>query len=158
MQNVVIREAQKEELEAVIQLAVDCVGYSHSPFRHTTLEEARRFRRNDLDQLKSLCGQPHVGIFVAAENQSILGHVIVLTGVIESVSGEEQGWIIDLSVKPEYWGSGIAGELAEKAEAFVKQRGYKYLGLAVTSANARALRFYEKIGYHEERKRMIKEV
>lgn len=152
----VIREATRNDLEAIIELAVESIIHSQSPFRDTPLEEVKRFRRLDLDQLKTLFGQPQVGIFVAEQSGAVIGHVIVLTGVVESVSGEEQGWIIDLSVKSSHWGSGVARELALVAEGFAKEKGLKYLGLGVTTANARAVRFYEKLGYTEERKRMIK--
>jgi ribosomal protein S18 acetylase RimI-like enzyme len=152
----IIREAKTSDLEKIIALAVDSVVFSQSPFRDTPLEEVKRFRQKDLSQLFGLLGQPHVGVFVAEEEGEFVGHVIVLSGVVESVSGEEQGWIIDLSVKPSFWGKGISKALSEKAEAFVLSKGLKYLGLGVTSQNKRAVRFYEKMGFVEERKRMIK--
>lgn len=154
----IVRDARESDVETIVALAVDSIVYSQSPFRDTPLDVVKSFRRADLAQLRVIFGQPHLGLFVAEDEGDVVGHVIVLAGVVESVSGEQQGWIIDLSVKEGYWGSGIARELADKAEAFVKSKGLSYIGLGVTTANARAIRFYEKIGFAEERKRMIKKL
>lgn len=154
-QTFTVREAKRSDLEKIINLAVESMIYSQSPHRQSSLEEVKQYRKKDLSRLYSLFGQPQLGLYVA-QGEKIIGHVIVLTGTTESVSGEEQGWVIDLSVQPEYWGKGVAKKLALKAENFVKQKGLKYIGLGVTTVNERAVRFYERLGYLEERKRMIK--
>jgi ribosomal protein S18 acetylase RimI-like enzyme len=152
-----IRRAEQQDLEKVISLAVDMVVHSVSPFRDIATEEVREFRRKDLAALNDAVKQPHVGIFLAEDEESrFLGHVVVVCGYPESSTGETQGWIFDLSVIPEAWSSGIGRALMQRAEAFTRQMGYKYLGLGVTTANERAVSFYEKLGFSEERKRMIK--
>ena len=50
----------------------------------------------------------------------------------------------------------MARRLLERAEDFVMARGLRFLGLGVTSANKRALAFYERLGYQEERKQLVK--
>jgi ribosomal protein S18 acetylase RimI-like enzyme len=152
-----IRKAKEEDLQAVIELAVEAIEHSLSNLRQVPKTLVRELRRKDLQSLYQLIKLPHVGIFVAEDpQQKFLGHVIVLSDQIEAPTGESQGWIFDLSVIPEYWGAGLAQKLMETAENFIKERGLKYIGLSVTSANHRAVRFYEKQDYKEERKRMIK--
>lgn len=156
MGNFIIRRAEREDIPKIIALSAECMEYSQSPYRDTAIEELKRFRAKDLEQLYSLFGQPQVGLFVAVEEDIVVGHVIVLTGNFEMLSMEQQGWIIDLSVKREFWRKGIGRELSLKAEQFIKDKGLKYMGLGVTGANAAAVKFYESLGYNEERKRMIK--
>ena len=77
-------------------------------------------------------------------------------GDIESVTGESQGWIFDLSVDPKYRRRGIAKKLVERFMEFVKKAGYQFIGLLVTSSNKAAVALYESLGFVEERKRMAK--
>lgn len=153
-----VRRAGAPDLPQVIELAVEAVTHSISPFRDIPPDEVCEFRRRDLLALQDAISQPHVGIFLAEEEGSrrFLGHVIIVCGYTESSTGEAQGWIFDLSVKPDAWGHGIGQALMQAAEGFTRERGFKYIGLGVTTANTRAVRFYERMGYAEERKRMIK--
>jgi len=143
----------------MIELAVEMMPLSVSPFRDVTTEEMKVYRRNDMFYLTELMKKNYFGVYVAEDSQKqFLGHVIVGCQQMESSTGEMQGWIFDISVKKEYWGSGIAEQLMKTAEEFTRDFGHKYLGLGVTTSNARAVRFYEKIGFQEERKRMIKKL
>lgn len=157
--NYTIRKATDEDVDKVIDLAVEMVLHSISPFRDVTGEKVQEFRREDLIVLRDISTYNNIAIFLAEdENKSFIGHVIVVGGDVESSTGEKQGWIFDLSVKKEYWNKGIGQELMKYAEEFIKNLGLKYIGLGVTSSNSRAVRFYENLGYEEERKRMIKKI
>lgn len=142
----------------VVELATRMVIHSVSPFRDIAAEQVQEFRRKDLAALKDAVKQPHVGLFVAEteDDGRFLGHVVVVCGYMESSTGEAQGWVFDLSVVPELWSQGVGRALMAQAEQFCASLGYKYIGLGVTTANHRAVAFYEGLGYAEERKRMIK--
>lgn len=155
--NYTVRRAGAADLDRIIALATEMVVHSISPFREITADQVKEFRRKDLAALSDAVQQPHVGLFVAeGEDGRFLGHVIVVCGYMESSTGESQGWVFDLSVIPELWGHGVGQTLMEQAETFCASMGYRYLGLGVTSANRRAVQFYERLGFAEERKRMIK--
>src|SRR5260370_40635955 len=98
MAGVTLRPAERADIDPIIELAARAMNYSQSPFRDTPLQDVQEFRRKDLTQLHSLFGQSQLGLFVAETNGKIIGHVIIVTGTLESVSGEEQRWIIDLTV------------------------------------------------------------
>lgn len=133
------------------------VVHSVSPLREAALEAVQEYRRADLQALHEVLTLPESGIFVAEDRQGrLIGHVIAMAGRSESSTGELQGWIFDLSVAPDFWGTGVAHSLLQRAEDFVMARGLRFLGLGVTSANKRALAFYERLGYQEERKQMVK--
>ena len=157
LQAIVIRKAEERDLPAVIALAVELIPSSHSDLRDTPVESVKNLRRKDLQSLYNLIKLPHCGIFVAQDPcGTFLGHVIVLGNQSEPSTGDTQGWIFDLSVIPAYWGSGLAQKLIAQAEEFIKGCGHKFIGLSVTSSNARAVKFYLNQGYLEERKRMLK--
>lgn len=152
-----IRRAEPKDVDKVIELAVEAVTSSISPYRDIPAKDVQEFRRKDLATLHDAVRQPHVGIFLAEDGDGrLLGHVITVCGYLESSTGESQAWIFDMAVVPDAWSQGIGQALMHRAEAFARQMGYVYLGLGVTSANERAVRFYEKLGFGEERKRMLK--
>lgn len=152
-----IHRGTAADVPEVIELATRMVVHSISPQRSTSPEEVMAFRRKDLATLESLVHLAHIGLFVARDaGQRLLGHVIVVCNNMESSTGELQGWVFDLAVVPEYWHQGLGQALMVQAEQFTRAFGHDYLGLGVTTANERAVRFYEHLGYEEERKRMIK--
>ena len=154
---ITIRKAKPEDIEYVIDLAVEMVGMSISPYRDCLKSQVQEFRRKDLAVLKDINSNNNIGIFIASdEDSNFIGHVIVVSGDIESSTGERQGWIFDISVKEAYWHCGIGKKLMRHAEEFIKNIGLRYIGMGVTASNERAVRFYERLGYKEERKRMIK--
>lgn len=153
----VIRKADAKDLDNVIDLAVDMARCSTSPFRSVDPDKVNYYRREDLKAMKQHILSPMVGIFVAETlDGKFLGHVISMVGNEESSTGETQGYVFDLSVIKECQGLGIGKKLMETAEDFCKKGGMKYVCLNVTTSNESAVKFYERIGYAEERKRMIK--
>ncbi len=154
-----IRRATHDDLPAIIDLAVEMVVHSVSPFRDIDDAGVREFRRRDLGTLAEAMKQPQVGVFIAEDADArLLGHVVVVCNYMESSTGEAQGWVFDLSVRRDWWGKGIGQRLMQEAEDFTRSLGYNYIGLGVTTANERAVDFYERMGYEEERKRMIKKL
>ncbi|MCL5037416.1 MAG: GNAT family N-acetyltransferase [Chloroflexi bacterium] len=156
-ENIKIRRAGAKDIPAIVELAVEGMIYSLSPMRDATVDDVREFRRKDLAVLPEIIDRTHVGIFMAEDRDGkIIGSIMAVGWQQESSTGEAQGWIYDMTVLPEYWNRGIGSLLMEKAEEFIKSLGHKYIGLAVTTDNKRAVNFYEKHGYAEERKRMLK--
>ena len=152
-----IRKAKRKDLKNVIDLAVETVEASVSPFRDIPLKEVREFRLNDLKSLYLSMNNPNMGIFIAESMEGeFMGHVISMNNFTESSTGEVQGYIFDLSVKKIFQRLGIGKHLMEVAEDFCKEGGMEFLGLNVTATNEPAVAFYESQGYLVERKRMVK--
>ena len=59
-------------------------------------------------------------------------------------------WLEGLYVVPEYWGTGVAGELHDRALEVVRELGSARCHLWVLEDNARARRFYERRGWQED--------
>jgi putative acetyltransferase len=77
---------------------------------------------------------PRDTIVVAELNKELIGFV-----TIDPVSG----YLDQLVVAPEHWGSGIAGILLARAKGLSPAR----IELLVNTDNARAIRFYENNGF-----------
>jgi ribosomal protein S18 acetylase RimI-like enzyme len=153
----VIRKAEAKDLDNIIDLATNLVWCSTSPFRNVDPEKVKFYRREDLVAMKQHVTSSLMGIFVAETLEGkFLGHVISMVGNEESSTGEVQGYVFDLSIIEECQGLGIGKKLMETAEEFCRKGGMKYVCLNVTTSNEKAVKFYERIGYSEERKRMIK--
>ena len=151
-----IRAAGLEDIEAIIELATDMVLHSVSPFRSVGAEEVRRYRREDLQSLKDICEMDHSGLFVAEIEGRIVGHIIVVAHQRDSSTGTAQAWIYDVSVRAGFWGRGIGQALMSEAENFARRCGMPAIGLGVTVANHRAVEFYDRLGYQQERVQMLK--
>jgi GNAT superfamily N-acetyltransferase len=52
-----------------------------------------------------------------------------------------------LFVVPDYWGSGLASELLERANSAALARGHDSMRLFVSQGQRRARRFYEREGF-----------
>jgi putative acetyltransferase len=59
-------------------------------------------------------------------------------------------WLEGLYVIPERWGTGLAGELHDRAVEVVRELGSERCHLWVLEDNARARRFYERRGWRED--------
>ena len=58
-------------------------------------------------------------------------------------------WLDGLYVAPERWGTGLAGELHDRALEVVRELGSELCHLWVLEDNTRARRFYERHGWQE---------
>ncbi|MBQ7568012.1 GNAT family N-acetyltransferase, partial [bacterium] len=154
-----IRMATLEDVDDIIDLASEMVKYSRSPFRPVDENVIAEVRRADLQSIYQLLNNKDMVAFVARDHRGrLVGHVLlhIKSGNTDFLTGEELAWVFDISVQPKHWGSGVSRRLLQMAERFAQERGVRYVGLTVTVANGRALRFYQNCGYQEERYQMIK--
>ena len=66
-------------------------------------------------------------------------------------------WLEGLYVVPERWGTGLGGELHDRALEIVRELGSELCHLWVLEDNARARRFYERRGWRENGKTRVVE-
>ncbi len=81
-------------------------------------------------------------IIVAAHEEQVIGWMR-----IGKYSDPELGYIFDLFVLPDYWGKGIGEGLMNEAHQVFKDKGNGAALLYVFEDNARARRFYERLGW-----------
>ena len=84
-----------------------------------------------------------------------LGYVHMRPGK-DGVTDEPCGYVSLLALDKEVEGQGVAHRLMEAAEAWARDRGYRFLSLDVFAHNLHAVRFYERRGFQAETLRMVK--
>lgn len=153
-----IRAAEESDLDEIARLAVELVTVSRSPHRlDVTDEQIREYRRLNFDHLEEVLSLKEGGLFVANDSGGRhIGHILLLGNQLDSVANLPQAWIYDISVVPEWWGRGVGRELLARGERFAADLGLTYIGLGVTEANARAVKFYLDQDYKIERVQMVK--
>jgi ribosomal protein S18 acetylase RimI-like enzyme len=72
------------------------------------------------------------------------------------LTGEPQGFVADIAVAPGVQRRGVGAALLRAAEDYAAGQGLPYLALSVSSFNAPALRLYQRLGYQEEWKKLVK--
>jgi Acetyltransferases len=138
---------------------------SVSPWRKQPMEETLRYREGILRGFWTWIQQSGSIVFIAEvpigsslerEKKQPIGYLVLHPSLKEELTGVNQGWIMDFAVVPEWRGKGAGLKLIQAAEDYCREQKIPYLGLAVSSHNLRALHLYERFGFAEERKLMVK--
>jgi ribosomal protein S18 acetylase RimI-like enzyme len=141
---------------------------SISPWRKQSIGETQKYRESILKGFWTWIQQSGSIVLIVEVPGAIgkspsetgkaqpIGYLVLHASSREEITGVNQGWIMDLGVLPEWRGKGAARLLLKAAEDHCREQRVPYLGLAVTSHNVRALQLYEKFGFAEERKLMVK--
>ncbi|MDP4159539.1 MAG: GNAT family N-acetyltransferase [Bacillota bacterium] len=140
---------------------------SVSPWRKQPMEETLKYRDGILKGFWTWIQQSGSIVFIAEapveeesglerEKRQPIGYLVLHPSMREELTGVIQGWVMDLAVLPEWRRSGAGQILLKAAEDYCREQKVPYLGLAVSSHNVSALRLYEKFGFAEERKLMVK--
>ena len=95
-------------------------------------------------------------IIAETEDGERVGYAISLWPAQDDFSQLPQGYIFDIGVERQHWGTPVAEMLLKEAEREIKERGGIFIALTVNAQNGRAVEFYRKLGYLEEWKVMGK--
>lgn len=74
------------------------------------------------------------------------------------VTGEEEGWIYNVTVLSAYRGRGIGRQLMHHAEAYAREQGYAVIGLMVAVHNSVARELYRRLDYQDSNILMRKQL
>ncbi|HEX3015382.1 MAG TPA: GNAT family N-acetyltransferase [Desulfobacteria bacterium] len=151
----IVRVGTVRDWSFIQELALESIAFSMSPHRSVGKEHVVNVRRETMSGFWAWVQRSQSKIFIAEEKER-LGYLILNDRAIDELTGLAQAWVMDIAVKSDYWSQGVGRKLLAKAEEYCRINGVKYLGLAVTTANKRAVALYEKCGFREERKLMLK--
>ncbi len=84
-----------------------------------------------------------MSLFVAVSHK---GEIVGTIGY--QALGNEEGHIRGMAVRPDHAGNGVAQKLLETVEAELRQSGCTRISLDTTAPLKRAIRFYERNGFH----------
>lgn len=162
-----VREGNVRDWPFIYALGKIGVQDSISPWRKQPIEETLRYRKEFLRGFWAWIEKTGSVVFIV-ESEEIgksssdmkkiqpIGYLVLHPTAREELTGLNQGWIMDIGVNPEWRGKGVGQLLLKAAEKYCRAQKVPYLGLAVSSHNVRALKLYEKCGYAEERKLLVK--
>jgi ribosomal protein S18 acetylase RimI-like enzyme len=142
---------------------------SISPWREQPMEETLKYREGVLKGFWTWIKQSGSIVFIAetsgdgnpgfeAGKLQSIGYLVLHPSSREELTGVYQGWIMDIAVLQEWRGKGVGRMLLNAAEVYCREHKISYLGLAVSSHNLKALHLYERFGFAEERKLMVKRI
>lgn len=140
----VISQASHQDAEAIIKYLnkvgdeTDFLTFGAGEF-WLTIEEERECIKN--------LQQSGKGVMMIAKSEGI----IIAQGLC--VSKEKRSahvFELSITVAKNFWGNGIGTEMIRKMEEAVGDLGAEKITLSVCSANDRAIRLYQKLGYQEE--------
>ena len=137
-----VRAAGPDDVEVVVGLWIDLIGYHRSldpayPSLPSLRETLRAETRRGLQSA-------HCRILLA---EPALGFAFAEIDARPSIAAV--GWIHELWVEPESRRRGVARSLVGAAEAFFEERGGARLSVRVEQLNREGLRFWERLGLSE---------
>jgi GNAT superfamily N-acetyltransferase len=100
-----------------------------------------------------LLDRPEVWYVLAEDDRGLAGqcgfHPAHELRQMQGAPIEGAAWLWHLFVRPDLWGSGLAGELHDMALTAMRMRGYWEARLSTPEGQMRSRGFYEKHGWRE---------
>jgi ribosomal protein S18 acetylase RimI-like enzyme len=150
-----IRAARSGDAAFILGLVSRFVAFDLPPWRDR--DESAAGVRRDIE--RHLRERPEGSSFFVAETAGATPAAFLhLQATVDFFTGAPSCHVSDLAVAPAFDGQGIGSRLLAFAETWAKQRGCRYVTLAVFPGNARARALYERHGYGVELLRMAKPV
>lgn len=158
-----VRQGNDRDWPFMYALGKIGIPESISPWRKQPMEVTLKYREEFLRGFWTWIQQTESKVFIVEEAEQEedssaqpIGYLVLHDSSREELTGINQGWVMDIVVLPEWRGKGAGHVLLTAAEEYCRDHEIPYLGLAVSSHNLKALRLYEKFGFAEERKLLVK--
>lgn len=150
-----IRTARRDDENFILGLAGRFVGFELPAWR--AHDETATGVYRDIE--RHLRERPETSHFFVAETaDGRCAGFLHLQSTIDFFTGAPNCHVSDIAVAPGLDGRGIGSRLLAFAETFAKNRGCRFVTLAVFPGNDRARALYERHGYGVELLRMTKAV
>jgi ribosomal protein S18 acetylase RimI-like enzyme len=148
-----IRPASPEDRAWILSLAPRLHDFGPPPYRPR--DQMDRAVVASIDEALS-GAKSDAAVFVAASAADEPLGFIHLHGATDFFTGEPHGHVSDIVVAAEAEGQGVGQALMAAAEDWGRARGYRLLSLHVFDDNARARRFYARLGYCPDTLKLVK--
>jgi ribosomal protein S18 acetylase RimI-like enzyme len=114
----------------------------------------REFRDDYTRDIRRAAGDPGEMLYVLEQDRQLVG--FIWGAMMATLVDDRVGYIKNVYVAPHLRGSGEAQRLMDAIEEWMWDQGAEKIMLDASVINARAVAFYEKLGYDVERVRMVK--
>jgi ribosomal protein S18 acetylase RimI-like enzyme len=122
----------------------------HSLSAHEQQEfPPERVRESLVATLDLLLARAGNAIFIAEADPGERAGVLWFGVNRNPLTGEDEGWIYNISVVPRFRRQGVGARLMAHAEAHARREGFRILGLMVSAHNENARRLYARQGFEE---------
>lgn len=104
---------------------------------------------------EALCATHHVllqmpgNAFFIAEVEERRAGLLWFGAKHNHISGQEEGWVYNVTVRDEFRRRGIAKRLLARGEEYARMMGYDIMGMSVAVHNEVAQELYRSLGYEQ---------
>jgi putative acetyltransferase len=137
-----VRPIQPQETAAAIDLILSVAGRIFQPAAVAEFVNDHRHELADVEDYRHGYWPPDGLFLVALDDGRLIG-----TGAIRLLDGDtaelRRMWLLE-----SYQGRGIGYHLARQLLAFARQAGYRRIRLTTDLASARAIQFYQRLGFY----------
>jgi GNAT superfamily N-acetyltransferase len=131
---IAIRVATDEDTAGIL----GCLASAFEPFRRHYSPEAFLDTVLNAEMLQRRMREMHVLIAISGDR---------IVGTVAGIVKQQEGHLRGMAVVRESHGTGVALELLDRIESWLKEQRCKRISLDTTLPLTRAMRFYEKNGY-----------
>lgn len=141
---VVIRFAEKEDIDALVDMWIDFMGKGFDILTNLkmTPENIQRWRDFALMNIHQKM------IKVAVLNGRIVGYILLSYGIPPLDTIYRCANVLDLFIREDCRKRGIGSLLLRDGMEHLKEQGFQMVALNVLTENLEALQLYEKEGFH----------
>jgi ribosomal protein S18 acetylase RimI-like enzyme len=137
--DVVVRRIRADEWQALRDLRLRALADAPDAFGATLEETAAR-----PDEAWQARIADEQSIMVVAERA---GRLVGMASGGDAPMDDPSAALYSMWVDPAVRGRGVAGAIVETVVDWATAAGYRRIGLGVTTSNARAIAFYERLGF-----------
>jgi ribosomal protein S18 acetylase RimI-like enzyme len=134
-----IRLARLSDLPFVRSLTLDSLEYGIPEGRAISAAQVRENAVSQLDDLETVIDSQDVALLIALDKDTPVGFLLLELDHVMASTGERQSFIVNLAVRPEYWGRYAGHALVREAARLTAQRGLRYMSSSVTASNRRSV-------------------
>ena len=152
MKDIVVGLLRPEEREELVELAVTS-GHFQSSQDEDEIKHLELMAPTLRTKIPNILSQDGVVCFVARETDKsgIVGFLILNTQAQHGGTGESESFIVDLFVKPEYWGGKAVQLIIQKAAEYTHCMGIKRMAGEISVHNQRAYIKALRLGFTLDR-------
>ncbi|HCA47058.1 MAG TPA: hypothetical protein DEP45_06715 [Armatimonadetes bacterium] len=143
------RFSLRKDLETVLEFQFEVYEGNFPGFRVD-----KSFRDDYTRDLRRAAGDPNEMLYVLEEDRQLVG--FIWGAMMATLVDDRVGYIKNVYVAPHLRGTGEAQRLMDAIEDWMWDQDAEKIMLDASVVNARAVAFYEKLGYDVERVRMVK--
>lgn len=145
MSHVCVRKAKQEDAASLVKLCnlldMETSFMLFEPQERTITVEQQE------DRLKGFERSTTDAMFVAEENDKLLGFIVGIGGTVKR---NRHSISIVIGVRQDHWSKGVGRALMQALEAWSQAKNMHRMELTVMAQNTRAISFYEKYGFMYE--------